>query len=96
MTINALEATPTGGTVTLGCSADTTTMRLWVHNDGLIAQDVRTQIFRKVSSTKGSGRGIGTYSIKLLSEALGGEVYFTSTESDGTVFSLSLKNPDRG
>ena len=96
MTINALEATPAGGTVTLGCSADTTTMRLWVHNDGLIAHDVRAQIFRKTSSTKGSGRGIGTYSIKLLSEALGGEVYFTSTESEGTVFSLLLKNPDRG
>ena len=94
MIINALEATPAGGTVTIGCSADTTTMRLWVHNDGLIAHDVRTQIFQKISSTKGSGRGIGTYSIKLLSETLGGEAYFTSTKSDGTVFSLSLKNQE--
>jgi len=95
MIINALEATPARGTVTLGCSADATTLRLWVHNDGLIAHDVRTQIFQKISSTKGSGRGVGTYSIKLLSEALGGEVYFKSTKTSGTVFSLLLKNQDR-
>lgn len=92
MLINALEATPEGGTVTLGCAAENLVLRFWVHNDQLIPNDVRARIFKKVSSTKGSGRGIGTYSIKLLSEALGGEVHFSSTKSDGTVFSLQLSN----
>jgi len=95
MLINALEATPSGGTVTLGCTADNLVLRFWVHNDQLIPNDVRPRIFKKISSTKGSGRGLGTYSIKLLSEALGGDVHFTSTESDGTVFSLQLRNQGR-
>jgi len=96
MMINALEATPANGTVTLGCTTDTDVLRFWVHNDQLIPHDVRTQIFRKISSTKGSGRGIGTYSIKLLSEALGGDVRFTSTKSDGTVFSLQFRIQGQG
>lgn len=91
MILNALEATPDGGTVTLGCTVDEGALRFWVHNEQLIPMDVRTQIFQKISSTKGSGRGVGTYSIKLLSEVLGGEVYFTSTKSGGTVFSLLLR-----
>lgn len=95
MIINALEATLAGGTVTLGCTADNLVLRFWVHNEQLIPNDVRTRIFKKISSTKGSGRGFGTYSIKLLSEALGAEVHFTSTKSNGTVFSLQLRIQDR-
>jgi nitrogen-specific signal transduction histidine kinase len=98
MLINALEATPDGGTVTLGCKADHADLRFWVHNDQLISNDIRKQIFKRSVSDKGHGRGNGTYSIKHLSELLGGEAYFTSTESDGTVFSLLLRldNQDTG
>ena len=91
MIINALEANPAGGNVTLGCTAETDALRFWVHNEQLIPDHIRTQIFQKISSTKGSGRGIGTYSIKLLGEALGGEVHFTSSKNNGTIFSLLLR-----
>jgi sensor histidine kinase regulating citrate/malate metabolism len=91
MLINALEATPDGGTVTLGCKADHAVLRFWVHNDQLISKQIRKQIFKRSVSNKGHGRGNGTYSIKHLSELLGGEAYFTSTDSDGTVFSLLLR-----
>jgi signal transduction histidine kinase len=90
MLINVLEATSDGGTVTLGCHIEQDGMRFWVHNDALIPCAVRNQVFNRTVSSKGSGRGNGTYSIKLLSELIGGETYFTSTESDGTVFSLLL------
>jgi sensor histidine kinase regulating citrate/malate metabolism len=53
---------------------------------------MRYQIFQQGSSTKGHGRGNGTYSIKLLSEILGGEASFTSSEKDGTTFSLRLEH----
>ena len=57
--------------------------------------DAQLQIFQRSFSTKGSGRGVGTYSIKLLGEQyLRGRVGFTSSETDGTafygVFSLDL------
>jgi sensor histidine kinase regulating citrate/malate metabolism len=53
--------------------------------------DVQLQIFQRSFSTKGNGRGIGTYSIKLLTEQyLNGKVSFVSNESEGTRFSLEF------
>ena len=91
MLINAFEATPVGGRITLGCRTDASILRFWVHNDQVIPEVLREKIFQKAISNKGQGRGVGTYSIKLLSEMIGGDVYFTSTESEGTVFSLLLR-----
>jgi hypothetical protein len=95
MLINAFEATPAGGQVTLGCRIDASILRFWVHNHQVIPEGIREKLFQKAISSKGQGRGIGTYSIKLLSEMIGGDVYFTSTESEGTVFSLLLRR-ERG
>jgi sensor histidine kinase regulating citrate/malate metabolism len=48
---------------------------------------VQLQIFQRSFSTKGNGRGLGTYSMKLLSERyLNGRVTFKSSSRDGTVF----------
>jgi signal transduction histidine kinase len=44
-------------------------------------------VFQRSFSTKGTGRGLGTYSIKLLTERyLGGRVWFESAEGHGTTF----------
>lgn len=91
MLINAFEATPAGGKVTLGCRSNSSVLRFWVHNDQLIPADIRGKIFQRTITNKGHGRGVGTYSIKLLSEMIGGDVFFTSTESEGTTFSLLLR-----
>jgi sensor histidine kinase regulating citrate/malate metabolism len=54
-------------------------------------KDVRQQVFQRSFSTKGTGRGLGTYSMKLLGEKfLNGKVSFKSTAAAGTVFSLEL------
>jgi len=91
MLINALEATPPDGTVTLGCEAEHSAVRIWVHNDQLIPRNIQDQIFHRTISSKGQGRGSGTYSIKLLSEMICGDASFTSTKKDGTIFSLVLQ-----
>ncbi len=84
---NALEAIETGETVTLNCQSDEDGVRFTVHNPGFIPRDVQLQIFQRSFSTKGSGRGIGTYSMKLLSERyLDGEVSFTTSPEGGTLF----------
>ena len=77
MLINALEATTPDGTVTLGCEAEHTTVRIWVHNDQLIPRAIQNQIFHRTISSKGQGRGSGTYSIKLLSDLICGDASFT-------------------
>ena len=88
---NALEATETGATVTLSCATEAEAITFFVHNPGYIPRDVQLQIFQRSFSTKGAGRGLGTYSIRLLSERyLQGKVGFTTSHEDGTRFWLRL------
>jgi hypothetical protein len=46
--------------------------------------------FQRDFSTKGPDRGLGTYSMKLLSHFLSGNVHFVSSSESGTRFTLSL------
>ncbi|MHC1790353.1 sensor histidine kinase [Solidesulfovibrio sp.] len=91
MVKNALEATIPGGRVHMGCTAGPDWVEFWVQNAGEIPRSVQLRIFNRSFSTKGLGRGLGTYSIKLLTERyLGGRVGFTSTRQEGTVFRVRL------
>jgi signal transduction histidine kinase len=86
---NALEACRAGQTVTVGCSRPGDTIEFWVHNPGVMPHAVQLQVFQRSFSTKGVGRGLGTYSIKLLTERyLQGRVSFTSTPEQGTTFKV--------
>ncbi len=87
MVKNALEASDAGQRVTMGCRADDSEAEFWVHNAGVIPREVQFQIFQRSFSTKGVGRGLGTHSIRLLSERyLHGKVSFSSSAEEGTVF----------
>jgi signal transduction histidine kinase len=92
MVRNAFEASAAGGAVRLGCERDTLAVRLFVHNEGVIAPEVQARIFQRSFSTKAQrGRGLGTYSMKLFGERyLGGAVSFVSTAEAGTIFSMRL------
>ncbi len=83
---NALEGTKDGGAVTVGGHRDRTEVVFRVHNPGAMPRATQLQIFQRSFSTKGRGRGLGTYSMRLLSELLGGEITFSSSETAGTVF----------
>jgi hypothetical protein len=84
---NALEAISSGQVVTLGCEEMDEETCFWVHNPGFIPYKVQLEIFQRSFSTKGPGRGLGTYSMRLLGEHyLRGNISFTSSEKEGTVF----------
>lgn len=86
---NALEACRTGETVTVGSTARDGAVEFWVHNPGAMPHEVQLQVFQRSFSTKGAGRGLGTYGIKLLTERyLRGTVSFTSTPEAGTTFQV--------
>ena len=54
-------------------------------------KDVKLQIFQRSFSTKGIGRGIGTYSMKLITEQyLKGTISFVSNGAVGTTFTLRI------
>ena len=84
---NALEATEPGGRVQLNCQPCEQGIEFSVHNSGLIPTVTQHHLFERSYSTKGRGRGLGTYSMQLLSERyLRGTVEFISTQQQGTTF----------
>jgi K+-sensing histidine kinase KdpD len=86
---NALEATKQSESVFSGVEDQGDKVRFWVKNDEVIPANVQMQIFQRSFSTKGQNRGIGTYSIKLLTENyLKGKVSFISNEKERTIFSV--------
>jgi len=72
---NGLEATAKGNTVAMDCRDPEKEVVFAVQNPEVMPQEVQLQVFQRSFSTKGQpGRGIGTYSIKLLAEQyLGGK-----------------------
>ncbi|GAB4286043.1 MAG: PAS domain-containing sensor histidine kinase [Ignavibacteriaceae bacterium] len=89
---NALEAAIDGEIVKIYAEVISGFVCFNVWNDGYIPEKVQLQIFQRSFSTKGeTGRGVGTYSVKLLVEQyLGGEVFFRTDKSEGTVFTIKL------
>ncbi len=76
---NAVEASKNGDPVFTGAEENGSRVRFWVRNSGIIKEDIQQQIFQRSFSTKGLTRGLGTYSVKLLTENyLKGKVSFVS------------------
>ncbi len=88
---NALEASDPGQTIIVSYKNNNGKMVFSVHNEKEMPEEVKLQIFNRSFSTKASsGRGLGTYSVKLLTERyLKGKVDFTSTK-EGTTFNVRL------
>ncbi len=88
---NALEATDEGGKVSIDCQHANQSVVFSVHNTASIPEEVKLQIFQRSFSTKGTNRGLGTYSVRLLGEKyLKGRVSFESDEAQGTIFRIEL------
>ena len=91
MMLNALEASKENDPITLESLLTKEGIRISISNPAYILPEIREQIFQRFFSTKGKGRGQGTYGMKLLSNRyLKGDVTFVSTEDKGTCFTLSL------
>jgi signal transduction histidine kinase len=100
MTINALESTSAGGTIRLWSERqeEPSRVRFAVWNATSIPPQVQLRIFQRHFSTKGQwGRGVGTWSMKLIGESfLQGKVGFESEDSKGTTFFLDLPAAGQG
>lgn len=88
---NALEAEKQGQTISLGADVKEDHIRFWVRNPSVMTEKIKEQVFQRSFSTKGKGRGLGTYSIKLLGEKyLGGQVGFETNQVQGTCFYIDI------
>lgn len=91
MVKNALEASPAAGVVTIDYGRQHDKAWFSVHNPGYIPEDIQNHIFARSFSTKGRGRGLGTYGMRLLCEQfMDGKVSFTTSPDRGTAFTMTL------
>lgn len=91
---NAVEATPVNGLVSLSCSlsADNNELTFLIHNPGVIPEEIQNRFFDKfISIGKAKGSGIGTYSAYLATQALNGDITFTTSKEKGTTLKLFFK-----
>ena len=88
---NALEASDEGAVIRIGTKIVNRHVNFWINNPGVIPEYVQSQLFQRSFSTKGINRGIGTYSIKLLTTRyLKGSVTFKSEMEEGTTFFINI------
>jgi PAS domain S-box-containing protein len=94
---NALEAGTSGDMVTITCTPSDQAVTLEIHNPQPVPQEIRDNFFGKYS-TKGKkhGTGLGTYSAKLMTEAMGGVIEMRSSELDGTRVRVTLDKASPG
>jgi nitrogen fixation/metabolism regulation signal transduction histidine kinase len=84
---NALEAAGDGDTVRVFVEDFEGGIRFAVQNPQQIPAGAENHLFERFYSTKGKGRGWGTYCMKLLTEkCLGGKISFVTSREDGTTF----------
>ncbi|MFA6318691.1 MAG: ATP-binding protein [Elusimicrobiota bacterium] len=88
MVKNGLEASTLPGTVLVSWRRDGDGVVFEVRNPEVMPEHVQSQVFQRSFSTKAaSGRGLGTYGMKLLGEGLlKGRVWFKSGPGAGTSF----------
>jgi signal transduction histidine kinase len=91
MVKNALEASKAGDSIHAATREEGGEVLFEVRNPAFIPLDDQLRIFQRSFSTKGSGRGIGTYSMRLLTELyLRGRIGFESVPEQGTRFWVRL------
>jgi hypothetical protein len=88
---NAIEASMRGDRVSIEYARPGGKVRFTVRNRAALNDEQKARIFQRSFSTKGRDRGLGTYGAKLIAERyLGGSVSFTSSDGEGTAFSVLL------
>jgi len=88
---NAVEASPFGSAVDVMLFTNERHHALAVHNLGTVPEEVRDDFFGKyVTHGKEKGTGLGTYSARLMSEAMDGDITMTTGEQSGTTVTFRL------
>ena len=91
---NAAEASPKGGTITIGLKTAQNGAQITIHNQGAIPTVIRSRLFEKyVTAGKRHGTGLGAYSAALIARTQGGTISVTSSEDAGTTISVVLPSP---
>ena len=88
---NAIQAMPSGGRLTIRCSADDSFVMLSVSDSGCgIKPENMQKIFKPFFTTKNAGTGLGLMIVERIVREHGGSLAVDSRENAGTTFTISL------
>lgn len=89
--INALDAMPTGGTLTVDLTGDGSSLHVAVIDTGAgIEADMMPRLFQPFASSKSTGTGLGLVICKRVVEDHGGHIQADNRTEGGACFTLSL------
>ncbi|MGZ4940378.1 MAG: ATP-binding response regulator [Halobacteriota archaeon] len=89
--LNAIQAMPNGGTLTISATADDGSVAIHVSDTGVgIPADMRDKLFSPLTTDKAKGTGLGLAVVKRIVDAHGGAIAFESEEGKGTTFTVML------
>jgi signal transduction histidine kinase len=92
LVLNAMDATPEGGTIELRTSLVDGWLRIDVRDTGTgIAPEHQQRIFQPYFTTKETGTGLGLFVCRnIVEQQLGGRLELTQTSPQGTTFTVRL------
>ncbi len=89
--LNALQAMPEGGTLTINASASDHAVAISVRDTGVgIPEEMEDKLFSPLITGKAKGTGLGLAVVKRIVDAHGGTITFESQEGKGTTFTVTL------
>jgi len=89
--INAIQAMPEGGTLTIHCEENSGTVAAWVRDTGRgIAPEEQKKIFLPYYTTKPTGTGLGLSGAQKIVLSQHGNISFTSEPGQGSTFRVEL------
>jgi PAS domain S-box-containing protein len=95
LVVNAVQAMPNGGQLTLEAQSNDGTVTLKVKDTGVgIPEKIRRNLFTPLFTTKAKGQGLGLAVVKRLIEAMNGSITFESEPGKGTTFKVTLPATD--
>ncbi len=87
---NALEASPSQGFIHINIMQGDELV-ISMENQGEVPESIRDKFFDKyVTAEKKHGTGLGTYSARIIAEAMGGSIHLDTTKPGHTIISITL------
>ena len=91
LVLNALQATPIGGTIAIETGGDAHVLEIRVRDTGEgMTGEVLPRVFEAFFTTREGGTGLGLPIARRIAESHGGTLLLRSREGEGTVATLSL------
>jgi signal transduction histidine kinase len=93
--VNAIDASPEKGKITIGSKNEGETLTLYVENEGeKIDEEIAAKIFEPFFTAKPKGTGLGLSIVQSIARSHGGEIKLAKNDDGKVRFEIEIPNPD--